>query len=1180
VPDRSPLALLVLGSLEAVREGAPLRLGSRQERQVLAVLAVRANEVVSTDRLFDVLWGDAPPPTASHTLQAVVSRLRKALGPDRVETVKPGYRLRVDATELDSLRFEELVRAGLGADRPDAAAVAFEGALGMWQGRPYAEFADEEFASAEVARLDELRMSAIEEHAQAVVDLGRPGEVIGELEAEIEAEPFRERLRAVFMLALARAGRPVEALRAFDAYRGFLADEVGVVPSAALQELNDDILRQHPDAGWERTARSGAAPRELPTGTVTFLFTDLEGSTRLWQEHPDTMGEALTRHDAILRDAVASHNGSVVKTTGDGVHAVFADARDAIDAAIAAQGALLAEPWNETGVLRVRIGVHTGSAERRGNDYDGPAVNQAARLMGIAHGGQIICSGVVADLIDGHVDLTDLGPHRLRDVESALRVFQILAPGLETQFPPLSSLDAHRSNLPQEMGSFVGRIDDVTAMMKAFAQARVVSVVGMGGVGKTRLALRVGTKLLPEFPDGVWWGDLAGVRDPDAIPEAVAAAVGYAPSQGVSMIDGLTAFFRHKQLLLVLDNCEHLLGGAAAFVRTISAEASQLSVLATSREALSIQGEQIYLLPPLDLPLDTSPFEVEESEAGALFATRAREGRPSFTVTAENAAAIAELCARLDANALAIELAAARTTVMSPSEILDRLEQRFRLLTLRGRAAPERHQSLHAAIDWSYELLDTPEQALLQRLSVFVGDFDLDAATAMAADVGLDEFDTVDRLASLIAKSLVEYSDTTTVSRYRLLETIREYAAERLEAAANTASARVAHAAHYLTAGRDLFAALDTPGDFEALEQLRNDTPNLAAGLRYLIASDRVADVLGFFADAGSLDTGIMPFNLQDELGRVADEALREHGTSRMPGYVAAQLYSGMRGFVLGDWDRQQRAVSAANAVDPSSPLISGMALGAAALHGDLAGGISIGLAGVERMRRVGDPRSLSYLLSQLSLCELGVDPVRSLAHAEEAVEVARACAATSALVLPLCQLSIVLEVTRSDPERALAAAEESIRLDRSHRRVWSTLSQGSAAKLRVKRGEVATGLRLWSEALHRLDWSGEVGPLTMQLPALADVIAEIDAPFALELAAIAGSGVIAPYAIFDILEGFERLPFVINEFGPDAVEAARSRAGGMSYEHAIAYVFDGIDRLIAQTAPGEPEATSSSSTS
>jgi class 3 adenylate cyclase/DNA-binding SARP family transcriptional activator len=465
-----PISLSVLGPMEVVRGDTPVRLGGPQQRRVLAVLAVRANKVVSSDRLIDLLWRELPPASASHTLQALVSRLRSGLGAERVETMAPGYRLRIKPAEVDALRFEELVRAGLGlADRPRAAAAMFEEALALWRGRPYAEFADEEFASAEVARLGELRLCALEQHAGALVELGRPGEVIGALEAEIAAEPFRERLRAVLMLALARAGRPVEALRAFDAYRRWLADEVGVVPSPALQELNDDILRQHPGLGWERPSGAGTAVEETPSGTVTFLFTDLEGSTHLWEEHPDTMTAALTRHDAILRDAVESHRGRIVKTTGDGVHAAFANASDAIHAAIAAQLALHAEPWSETGALRVRMGVHTGTAEQRNGDYYGPAVNQAARLMGIAHGGQIVCSGVVAELVGDHFDLVDLGLHRLRDLESALRVFQIVAPGLESRFPPLGSLDAYRSNLPHELSVLVGRGDDVAAVVKALA---------------------------------------------------------------------------------------------------------------------------------------------------------------------------------------------------------------------------------------------------------------------------------------------------------------------------------------------------------------------------------------------------------------------------------------------------------------------------------------------------------------------------------------------------------------------------------------------------------------------------------------------------------------------------------------------------------------------------------------
>jgi predicted ATPase/class 3 adenylate cyclase/DNA-binding SARP family transcriptional activator len=1165
-----PVSLSLLGPMEVVRAGAPARLGSPQQRRLLAVLAIRANDVVPSDRLADVLWGDEPPESEAHTLHALVSRLRRGpLGPEAIETVAPGYRLRVDCVALDTLQFEELVREGLAAvDRPKVAAVSFETALKLWRGRPYAEFADEEFASAEVARLAELRLCAVEEHATALVELGRAGEVIPGLEAEIEAEPFRERLRAVLMTAMARAGRPVEALRAFDAYRRVLADEVGVTPSPALHALNDDILRQHPDLGWDRPSGSGpAAHEELPTGTVTFLFTDLEGSTRLWEEQAEAMAGALARHDAILRDAVEEHGGVVVKTTGDGVHAVFANASHAVAAAIAAQLALHAEPWPEATPLRVRMGVHTGEANQRDGDYYGPALNQAARLMGIAHGGQIVCSGLVADLAGSQYQLEDLGLHRLRDVESALRVFQVNAPGLESRFPPLASLDADRSNLPRELSGFVGRADDVTGVVKALAETRVVSIVGVGGVGKTRLALRVGGDLRADYTDGVWWCELSGVRDPGAIADAVAAALGYAPPQGASTFAGLAQFFRHKQLLLVLDNCEHLLSAAGAFVRAMGESAPQLSVLATSREALGIHGERTYPLPALELPADASPFSVESSESGALFAIRASDARGSFLVTDENAAAIAEVCAHLDGNALAIELAAARTTVMSPAEIRARLDQRFRLLKTRGGDAAERHQTLHAAIDWSYDLLDPEEQALLQWLSVFVGDFDLSAATAVAAGTGLEEFDAVDRLASLVAKSLVERSETEGISRYRLLETIREYAAERLGDEGSEERARHAHAAHYLAEARELRALLDTARDFEALEQLRVDTPNLAAGLRWLIASDRVADVLGYFDDAGAFDTGMTPFVLQDELGRVADEALRQPGTSGMRGYVAAQLYSGMRGFMLGDWERQRHAVAAAEAVDPASPMIAGMAMGAAALQGDLAGGMAIGRAGVERARGEDNPRGLAFLLSLLAFGEMALDPDQALAHVEEAVEIARACRATSALVYPLCQLSVVLadRGTDADRDRALAAAEECIRLDRSHRKVWSTLSEFAAAKLRVDRGEFVEGLRLWSDVLHRLDWAGEVAYFTMQLPALAEATADTDPTVAVDLAAIAGSGVIAPFPMFEVLQSFGRLASVIDESGPDTVAAARSRAASMSYDAAVAYVFDNVERLIAE---------------
>lgn len=593
--------------------------------------------------------------------------------------------------------------------------------------------------------------------------------------------------------------------------------------------------------------------------------------------------------------------------------------------------------------------------------------------------------------------------------------------------------------------------------------------------------------------------------------------------------------------------------------------APQLSVLTTSREALGIHGERTYPLPPLELPVDESPFEVEASEAGALFTTRAHDARGTFAVTEENAASIADLCAHLDGNTLAIELAAEpRTAMMSPSEILSRLDQRFRLLKSRSGETTERHQTLHAAIDWSYTLLDHEEKTLLQWLSVVVGDFDLAAATAVAAPAGLDELDAVDRLGSLVAKSLVERSEMADVSRYRLLETIRQYAAEQLDTEENTRRARNAHASHYLASARGLFAMLKTPRDFEALEQLRVETPNLAAGLRWLLGSDHLPEVLGFFADAGGFDTGLVPFVLLDELGRLADEALGRDGASQARGYVEAAFYAGIRAMSVGDWDRYQEVGLLGIEADPDSPIMLGLRMGEASMRADVTSALSMGNAAVEQSRRSDDPSGLSFMLSLLALVELAVDPTQGLTHAKEAVEVARRSPATSTLIYPLCQLSIA--AAPSDPDLALAAAEECIGLDQTHRKTWSTLSEGTIVKLRLDRGELGPGLELWRDLLHRLHWSGEVFFLGMQLPGLADSIAGIDPRLALELAAISESGVIFPFAAFDA-PGFERLANNVHQLGPDALQAARSRAAAMSYDDAIQYVFDGIDRLIAETA-------------
>jgi predicted ATPase/class 3 adenylate cyclase len=1168
VADIHPFSLAVLGPLEARRDGHPIGVGGPRERCLLTMLAINANEVVSTDRLIDAIWDGKPPPTETHTLQSVVSLARKIVDPRRIARIERGYRLDVEPTELDRLRFEALVRAGLGAGKgPDAKAHLFQEALELWRGRPYDEHADREFASAEVTRLEELHLRAIEELASALVESGRAGEAVEMLREPIASAPFRDGLRGVLMLALARTGRTVEATREFTSYRELLA-EIGGVPSAELERLDRKILDGEQGFGWEprRDGHLEGDVGAVPTGTVTFVFTDVVGSTRLWERHQEAMEANLPRHDEIIRRVVESHGGRLVKKTGDGAHLAFATANDAVRAAIQLQLELNDAHWTQPASLEVRIGVHAGEAKLRDGDYDGPVVNETARLMAAAHGGQILCSGAVAELVDG-TQLMDLGVHRLDGVASPMRMFQVAAPGLESSFPPLRTVDASRTNLPPESGDLIGRERDVDAVVEALASSRVVSIVGSGGIGKTRLALRVGTDLLADHPDGVWWCELAPLEDPSGVPEAVASAIGFVPTLGVPLLDGLSAFFRHKKLLLVLDNCEHLVAAVADFVTSMIANAPTLTVLTTSREGLRIRDERVAPLTALALPTDHAPASVEASAAGALFALRARQARGSLTVTDENAAAIAEVCARLDANALAIELAAARTTVMSPAEILAHLDQRFRLLRARNRDAAARHKTLEAAIGWSYELLEVLEQRLLQQLSVCVGSFDLSAATAIAAAMGLDEFDTVDRLESLTAKSLLERDDVAGASRSHLLETVRQYAADRLDEAGAVEAARDAHATHFVAAARELFAQLRTPDDFDALEQLRIETPNLAAGLRWLLASNRVDEVVGFFGDAGWIDNGLVPFPLLDELGRVANDALAHEGVEAMDGYVATCFYSGLRAFHVGDTARYEDVVSAANDADPDSLWMVGPAMGVAAMHGDVEAAIEIGARGIAQARTASEAIILAYLLSLTALGELSVEPDAAQAHAREAVDVARTCRATSTLLYPLCQLSMVLGVTGGDPDEALEAAEECIRLDRTSRRAWSTVTESSAALLRFSRGERAAGLRAWSDVVRRFEWSGELGYLAMQLGGIANAAAEIDPAFAVDVAAIADCGRIVPFPVLTMLDGFPTLKAATEDAGSDAIDAARGRANRLSYQEALRFLLDGLARLATQTS-------------
>ena len=579
---------------------------------------------------------------------------------------------------------------------------------------------------------------------------------------------------------------------------------------------------------------------DLPTGTVTFLFTDLEGSTRLWEEHPEAMRDALARHDEILRDAVEKRDGHVVKTTGDGLHAAFAVAPDAVAAALDAQRQLLAEPWTLPEPLRVRMGLHTGVAEIRDGDYFGTSVNRAARVAAAAHGGQVVASAASADLvrddIGTDITLTDLGEHRLRDLGRPERIVQVTHPDLPSDFPPLRSLDAYPGNLPVQRTAFVGRTDDLAEVRASLDTAPVVTLTGVGGVGKTRLALQVAADAVGRFPDGAWLVDLGPVADDDFVAAVFSSSLGLPERRHGTIEESIVAALRDRRLLVVLDNCEHVIDVVADLVDRIVESCPGVRVLATSREALGVDGEDTYEVRPFAAPPSNAleAHAAMDNDAVRLFAERGRSAKRGFTISPENAPVVAEICERLDGIPLAIELAAARLKLMSPAEVLARLDERFQLLAGSRRTALERHQTLRGAIDWSYALLEPAEQLVFARLSVFAGGFTLDAAEAVAGDDDVvAAADVLGLLASLVAKSMVTTDDADTGTRYRLLDTLREYAAERLAELDDRALACAAHAAHYLAFVETAALELEGANDEQWLVKLMAEEDNLRAALTW-----------------------------------------------------------------------------------------------------------------------------------------------------------------------------------------------------------------------------------------------------------------------------------------------------------------------------------------------------------
>src|SRR5271163_1735567 len=579
-----------------------------------------------------------------------------------------------------------------------------------------------------------------------------------------------------------------------------------------------------------------------PWGVVTFLFTDVEGSTRRWEADADGMRLALAAHDEVLRSAIETHGGWLFKHTGDGVCAAFASPRSAVDAAVAAQRAL---------ELPVRMGLATGEAELRGADYFGAVLNRAARVMAAGHGGQILLADSTAGLLSG-VDLMDLGPRRLRDLAAPIGVFQVRAADLRTEFPPLRALDVSPGNLPGAPTSLIGRESEAAEVQAAVKAHRLVTLTGVGGVGKTRLALEVAGRLVDEFPDGVWLFELAAVTDPAAVPDAVSAVLGIIQQPGKSVSESEAAALEGRVRMLVFDNCEHVLNVADDLIEAILAASATTKILATSREGLGIADERLWPVPSLDVGAGV------DSAAAALFVERAQHVSPRFSLTeADEAAAVVEICRRLDGIPLAIELAASRMAAMTASEVRDRLDQRLRLL-VGSRRALERHHTLRHAVAWSYDLVDDTERALLDRCSVFAGGFDLQSACAvMGSD---DDFATLDLLDALVRKSLLVADRSAERTRFSMLETIRQFAEEQLVAGGEASEIRAAHSRYFAGREADILALWDSLRQRQALTWFTLELANLRTAFRWA-ADHGDLDVAATIASyAGWLGAAVQTF--------------------------------------------------------------------------------------------------------------------------------------------------------------------------------------------------------------------------------------------------------------------------------------------------------------------------------
>ena len=849
---------------------------------------------------------------------------------------------------------------------------------------------------------------------------------------------------------------------------------------------------------------------QRPTGTVTFLFSDIEGSTQRWERDRSAMQEAVRRHDELMRAAVAAHGGHVFKTIGDAFCVAFWAAPEAVAAALDAQRALGASDWSGVDGLHVRMALHAGTAEERDGDYFGPAVNRVARLLAIAHGGQVVVSGITADLVQGEMprrsSLRDLGAHRLRDLTTPEQVYQLIAPDLPSDFPPLRSLDALPNNLPLQVTAFVGRDEAIAEIIALLDKSRLVTLVGTGGVGKTRTALQVAADLLDGSGDGVWFVEFAPLAEPSLVAGAVATALGVAIVSDRPVLDAVLAYLRNRRLLLVLDNCEHVVEEAARVVDAIVHGCPQVKLLVTSREGLNVAGERVYRMPSLRVPPPEerlSAIDAAAYESVALFVDRAAAADGRFVLTDDNAPIVADICRRLDGIALAIELAAPRVKVLAVQQLAQRLDERFRILTGGSRSALPRQQTMRALIDWSYDLLSEPEKTIFRRVAVFAGGWTLEAASEICADDRIESWDVLELLSALVDKSLVTTELSGSHQRYRLLESMRQYAREHLTKASDAHAVMQRHATFYCRAAEDAFKKpYGAPTD-EWFPALAPELDNLRAALTWTI-TERNDLAIGAAAVASS-------FQLFDKLS-LFEEGLKWlfacEADASLPVEIKGRLQYAT-GFLCNNSGRLRRALEAdtravelLRQTDDRTMLARALMAwaGTNSQLGLVEAARRVGSEGLELARAIDNPlltaNALRNYAAALPSAEIG--EARMLFG--QCTEILRGLGRHEMLAYALVWWGEA-EAAAGSYERAIALARESCELGTA---TTLLVCQHNIAAYALSMGDLDQGLPAAREAL--------AGAATHQLPAMTAygvlLIALLAAASDVELAArLAGYG-------------------------------------------------------------------------